>query len=106
MLSQLVSSPSSMTEVRRPSSFLRVSRRIRLSIIKLDEFHSYIKGRPDRWCGHAPPKLKLDKNNSSCFVGESEHMCVCVPCLCFSEGLYRTNDIVIVVLTRHSDLLL
>ena len=106
MLSQLESGLFSLTEGRRHSSIFRVSRRIRLAMLKLDGLLSCTKGCPNSWSGHTILKLKSGKNNSSCLVEESECACARVPCLCFLEGLYRVDETSTVVLTRHFDLFL
>ena len=106
ILSQSESGLSNLMEVRQLSSLLCAFRRVRLAIIKLGGFFSYTKGCPDRWFGHAPPKLKSSKNNSSFLVGESQCVYACVPRLCFLEDLYRVDETATIVLTRHFDFLL
>lgn len=65
VMSQLESGSSSYMKVRQPPSLLCVSQRVCQAIIKLDELFSYTKGYPDRWFGHALPKLKSGKDSSS-----------------------------------------
>ena len=83
MLSQLESGLSSLTRVRRPSSFFYAYWRIRLVTMKLGGLLSYTKWCPDEWSRHTLPKLKSSKNSSICFVGENEHMYAPAPRLCF-----------------------
>ena len=81
MLSHLKLDPFSLIEVRKSYSLLCVSQRIHLAMMKLDGLISCIKGCPDRWSWHAPSKLKSGKNSLSCLVGESECVCMRIPCL-------------------------
>ena len=105
MLSQLKSGSSNFAEVSRTCSLLCTSWRIRLAAPEPDGHISCTKGCPDKWSRHVLPKLKSDKNSSS-YLWEKVSFLTWVPCSCFLEGLYRADDTTIVVLTRHSDLLL
>ena len=99
-LSQLELGPSSLTEVRRTSSLLRTSWRVRSVVLELDELLSYTKRCLNGWSGYVLLKLKSNKSSSNYFEEKIRHLCARVPCSCFLEGLYRAVDTI--VLTMHS----
>ena len=69
VLSQLKSGPSSFTGVKRTSSFVHASGGVRLASLESDRLLPCTEKCPNKWFGHAPSKLKLDKDNSNYFCG-------------------------------------
>ena len=99
-LSQQDWGPSRFAEARWTCPLLCAFWRIILATLKLGDLLSYIKGCSNGRSKHVLRNLRQIKV-ALIILWERMSICVPVPGLCFLEGLYRTDDIVTIVSTKH-----